>query len=144
MHFLGSQRNVKLRLLICQDTLFLPWRWQKQIPPKYYYLSVKLYSSNFPENTNSGWLTPLILCTCEVHSVRSAGVCVWYRSVCIVCYISTQWGGQGEPLTMRKCYSTLVWMITNAHLVHLVAMIVVQNIRLMSYDLYRSWNSDLL
>ena len=136
---LGKSGERKIKTSDMSRHTVLPWRWQKQIPPKYYYLSVKLYSSNLPENTNPGWLTPVILCTCEVHSVRSAGVCVcvclWYWSVCIVRYVSTRWGGQGEPLTMRKYYSTLVWMITHAHLLHIIAMIVVQNIRLVSYDL---------
>ena len=45
-------------------------------------------------------------CTCVC-------VCVKYQSVCIAQYVSTWWGGQGEPLMMGKFYSTLVWMITH-------------------------------
>lgn len=124
----------------------LPWRWQKQIPPKYYYLSVKLYSSNFLENTNPGWLTPIILCTCEVHSLRSADVCVCVVSVHLYCLLH-QYPMSRARGTFKKWESIIPhwcgWSPMHTSL-HLDAMVVVQNIRLVSYDLYRSWNSDLL
>jgi hypothetical protein len=98
--------------------IVLPWIWDKQILPKILLPIYEIIQQYFPENTNPGWLTQLILCTCKVHSLRLAGVCVCLFVVSVRSYCSLRQSPmrrEGEPLTMSKYYSTLVWMITHAY-----------------------------
>jgi hypothetical protein len=66
-----------------------------------------------------GWPTPPILCTREVRSLQSTGVCACvcggYQSVCIAHYTSPWWRGQRQFFTLCEFYSTLAWMITHAY-----------------------------
>lgn len=150
MLFLGSHRNIKLDFWYvkthCSTLQMKAPDSSKILLPTY-----EIIQQHIPENSNPVWChlrvgrpTPhnaLVV----VHSLRSAGprLSVKYRSICIAQYIGTWWGGRGEPLTVWKFYSTLVWSSTYTSL-HLVAMIVLQNIQLVSYDLYHSWKSDML
>jgi hypothetical protein len=54
----------------------------------------------FSKNTNPGWQTPLILCTCKFHSLRSAGVCV---CVCVCVRVCVCVCARARPSVRLHC-----------------------------------------
>lgn len=149
----GESEERKIRLLICQDTLFYPEDERSR------FLQVIItYLWNYTAVTSQ---RTVILCSvmyglgdwlhlfyAYAKSIRSGQqVCVWYWSVCNAHYVGTRWGGQGEPLTLWKYYSTLVWLITHAsftafssydtctqHTVHVIWPISLMKQRLVSHQ----------
>lgn len=129
---LGQSEERKLDFWYVKTHLFYP-----EDATNRFLLNTLAYLRNYTavllENTNPGWLTALILCTCEFHSLRSEGVCV-NVCVCVRLYCSLR------QYLMRRAKRTFnneqvllhIGVNDRPHILHCILLL---------WQLYRTYDS---